>query len=75
MKTKFDNKILVIGYGSVSQCTMPILLDHIDVAPQNVTVIDIEDKSRPIKSLTEKGIKFCQQRVTKENLDSIQPAS
>ena len=42
-KLKFNNNILIIGYGSVSQCTLPVLLDHIDVPREKVTIIDIED--------------------------------
>ncbi len=71
MGIKFDKKILTIGYGSVSQCTMPILLDHIDVDPKNVTVIDIEDKTQSIASLKERGVNFQQQKITNENLDEI----
>jgi len=71
VKTKFNNKILVIGYGSVSQCTMPILFDHFDVDPKKVTVIDFENKKKAIKPLTEKGVNFYQQRITQDNLDSI----
>ena len=44
MKKKFGHKILIIGYGSVSQCTLPILLDKINVPLKNVTVLDFEDK-------------------------------
>ena len=43
-KIKFNNNILIIGYGSVSQCTLPVLLDHIDAAKDKITIIDIEDK-------------------------------
>ena len=42
-KKKFDHKILIIGYGSVSQCTLPILFEHLKVDPKNVTIIDFED--------------------------------
>ncbi len=71
MGISFGKKILVIGYGSVSQCTLPILLKHIDVDPRNVTVIDFEDKHQAMKELTDSGVKFYQQKVTQESLDSI----
>ena len=29
-KVKFEKNILIIGYGAVSQCTLPVILDHID---------------------------------------------
>src|SRR3989344_4684096 len=69
MKKKFHHKILIIGYGSVSQCTLPILLEKIDVPFKNITIIDFENKSKALKKYTDKGIKFVQERITKENLD------
>ena len=62
-KIKFNNNILIIGYGAVSQCTLPIVLEHIDVPMEKITVIDIEDKSQKIKPFTEKGIKFVQEKI------------
>jgi len=57
MKRKFNNKILIIGYGSVSQCTLPILIDKIDVPLEKITLIDFEDKSKALKRYTDKGLK------------------
>jgi len=31
--TRFQNKILFVGYGSVAECTLPILFRHLEVAP------------------------------------------
>jgi homospermidine synthase len=70
MRTKFNHKILIIGYGSVSQCTLPILLEKIDVNPKNVTVMDFEDKAAALKKFTDKGIRFVRERITPQNLDS-----
>src|SRR6185369_16009266 len=70
MKKKFDHKILILGYGSVSQCTLPILLDMIDVAPQNITIMDFEDKAAALKKFTDMGINFVRNRITQENLGS-----
>ncbi len=67
-KKKFDRKILIIGYGAVSQCTLPILLEKIEVDPKNVTVMDFEDKAAALKKFTDKGIKFVRNRITPENL-------
>ncbi|MDP3770816.1 MAG: saccharopine dehydrogenase NADP-binding domain-containing protein, partial [bacterium] len=71
MKKKFDQKILIIGYGSVSQCTIPILFDKIDVPFQNVTVIDFSDKSEALKKYTDQGLKYVKDKITKDNLDKI----
>ena len=50
-KIKFNGKILIIGYGSVAQCTLPVLLEHLDVPREKITVIDFENKSEKIKTL------------------------
>jgi homospermidine synthase len=46
-------------------------LDHIEVPRENITVIDFEDKAQKIKPLTDTGIKFFQEKITKENLDEV----
>jgi len=46
---EFNKNILIIGYGSVSKCTLPILFKHIKVPYKNVTVIDFVDVRKDIK--------------------------
>ncbi|MBU4453512.1 MAG: saccharopine dehydrogenase NADP-binding domain-containing protein, partial [Euryarchaeota archaeon] len=71
MKKKFNNKILIIGYGSVSQCTLPVLLEQIDVPLENITIIDFEDKSKDLKKFTDQGLKYVHEKITLENLDHV----
>ncbi len=71
MKKIFSHKILIIGYGAVSQCTLPILLDKIDVPFGNVTIIDFEDKSQLLKKYTDKGLNYIHERITQENLGHV----
>jgi len=68
MKKQFNHKILIIGYGSVSQCTLPILLDKIEAPLKDVTIIDFEDKANALKKYTDKGLNFVCEKITKENL-------
>ncbi len=70
-KSGFNNNILIIGYGAVSQCTLPILLDHIDAPRKNITIIDFDDKSLKLKPFTDTGIKFVHKRITPENLATV----
>lgn len=65
---KFKNKILVIGCGFVSRCTIPLILKHIDMDPKNITVIDFVDNSKSIKDAIEKGVNFKVDRITRNNL-------
>jgi homospermidine synthase len=71
MKKIFSNKILIIGYGSVSQCTLPILMDKLDVPLENITLIDFEDKSKALKKYTDQGLRYVREKITPENLDQV----
>ena len=57
----FDNKILFVGFGFVARCTLPILLDHIKIAPKNITIIDFEPDEEALRPWTEKGVVFVQE--------------
>jgi homospermidine synthase len=65
---EFRNKVLIIGYGSVSQCTLPILLKHIKIPHKNITVIDFVDKRKALKRWTDRGIRYFQERITPLNM-------
>ncbi len=67
---EFRGKILMIGFGSVAQCALPILRKLVDMPAANITVIDFEDKSKELREFTLQGVNFVRERVTKENLGS-----
>ncbi len=65
---EFNGKILIIGYGSVSQCTIPILVKHIKVPLKNITVLDFDDKRKALKPWTKKGVKYFRAKITPANM-------
>lgn len=67
----FNNKVLIIGYGAVSQCTFPILLKLINIPLKNITIIDIEDKSSSLKEWISRGVNFFKRKITKDTLSRI----
>lgn len=64
----FGKRVLMLGYGSVAHCTLPILLKHLSVPPANITVMDFEDKAEDIKPWTDQGVRFLRDKITPENL-------
>ncbi|MBN2517777.1 MAG: saccharopine dehydrogenase NADP-binding domain-containing protein, partial [Candidatus Altiarchaeota archaeon] len=70
-KIDFGGRVLFVGYGSVAQCTLPILLKHVDVPYGNITIIDFQDRSAALREWTEKGIKFVRDQITRENLPEL----
>jgi homospermidine synthase len=67
----FRNRVLIIGYGAVAKCTLPLLLQHISIPYENITILDFEDKNNALQEWTRKGIRFFQRRITPENLDVV----
>lgn len=67
-KIKFENKILVIGCGYVERCTIPLLVRHLDMPPQNITVLDFVDNREAIADSIKKGVNYKVDRITRENM-------
>ena len=68
---KFNNKVLVVGYGSVARSALPVLLKHVDVPYKNITIIDFIDKREELKPWIKKGIKYFQKRITPINITKV----
>jgi homospermidine synthase len=68
---EFGKRILFVGYGAVAQCTLPILMKHMKVAPKNVTVMDFEDRRKVLAPWMKKGVAFVQKKVTRSNMASV----
>jgi homospermidine synthase len=41
---EFRNRVLILGYGAVAKCTLPILLKHVKIPYDQITILDFEDK-------------------------------
>ncbi len=68
---KFNSKVLMIGYGSVAKCALPILLRHIKIPCQNITLVDFLETAEAAREWTEQGIRFVQERITPGNLHEM----
>lgn len=62
---RFDGKLLILGCGSVAQCTIPLLLRHIEMPAGRVTIMDMRDNRELISSSLGRGVNFVQERLTK----------
>ena len=62
----FQGRILVLGCGGVAQCTLPLLLRHIDMPHDRITVLDMVDNRSEIEDSLAQGVKFVLERVTRE---------
>lgn len=70
---QFENRVLFVGFGSVAQCTLPILLKHLPVSHKNITVMDFVDVEPQLKPWIEQGVNFVKNKVTEENIHTLLP--
>src|SRR6516162_1882250 len=67
----FSNKVLLVGFGAVARCTLPILVKHLSVDPKNITILDFEPNDAALEPWIERGVTFVKARVTPENLGTL----
>ena len=65
-KIDFHGRILVLGCGGVSRCTLPLLLRHVNVPPDRITVVDLEDNRADIPNELAAGVKFVLEQIKPE---------
>ena len=68
---QFGNKVLIIGFGSVSQCALPMLMKLVNIPAKNITVMDFKEQHPNMKQWIEKGVKYARAKITPQNLGSL----
>ncbi|HVJ42479.1 MAG TPA: saccharopine dehydrogenase C-terminal domain-containing protein [Dongiaceae bacterium] len=69
-KISYGGRILMIGYGSVGRCTMPLLEKHFDMPLSRITVVDADDHSADIARFVKKGVNYLIQPIVPGNLEA-----
>ena len=70
MAARFENRVLVLGAGSVSQCVLPLLIEHLVDAKQ-ITIADMRDNRQRVSESITKGATYVQDQLTRENMDQF----
>ncbi len=61
----FPGRVLIVGFGSIGQGVLPLLLRHIGLAPERITIVTAADAGRA--EAEKYGIKFVKEALTREN--------
>src|SRR4029077_12265893 len=67
----FSQRIVLVGFGAVARCTLPILLRHIHVEPNKITIIEFDPDEAALKPWIDQGVRFVKDRVTQDNLGTL----
>ncbi|HEY8383733.1 MAG TPA: homospermidine synthase [Microvirga sp.] len=66
---RISGPIVMIGFGSIGQGTLPLIERHFEYDKSRFVVIDPQEKHKEL--LDERGIRFIQQAVTRENYKEL----
>jgi len=67
----YNNKILILGYGSVGQAILPIIMRHITNTASNITVLEKgENRVTFIKRNKGNGVNYIKKEILPENFES-----
>ncbi|MGO8914768.1 MAG: homospermidine synthase [Stellaceae bacterium] len=61
----FSGRMVIVGFGSIGQGVLPLLLRHLDIAPSQIIIVTAEERGHEeAKAL---GIRFRLEPLTREN--------
>ncbi len=66
---RFDGRILMIGCGSIGQGTLPLILRHIDMDPERLSIIAADELGR--EAAEAHGVDYLCQPLDQDNYQSI----
>src|SRR5438132_8829773 len=65
----FPGRLVIVGFGSIGQGVLPLLLRHIEIAPERVTIITAEPRGHDVAA--EYGIRFIETALTRGNYRAL----
>lgn len=70
LRASFGGRILLLGYGGVAQCTLPMLLRHLDIPRNKITVMDFVDcRTSPLlQPALAEGVTFVQEKIERATM-------
>ena len=63
--TRFSGRLVMLGFGSIGQGVLPLILRHIDIARDDITIVTAEERGHEVAA--EYGIRFVLQAATRDN--------
>ena len=65
----FSGHIVMVGFGSIGQGTLPLLLRHIDLKPEQISIVTGDEKGRKVAA--EHGVAFHDTPLTPANYRAL----
>src|ERR1700756_4765238 len=65
----FPGRLVIVGFGSIGQGVLPLLLRHLEIASDRITIITAEPRGHDVAA--EYGIRFIQTALTRSNYRAL----
>jgi len=61
----YTGRVVMIGFGSIGQGVLPLILRHIDMPRENIVIVTAEERGREVAA--EYGVRFIVRPLTRDN--------
>jgi homospermidine synthase len=68
-KFAFNGKILIVGFGSIGQGVLPLLLRHFSISPERITIVTADARGEEVAR--EYGVRFVVNPLVPDNYEEI----
>src|SRR5436190_23379293 len=65
----FSGRLIIVGFGSIGQGVLPLLLRHIEMPADKIVIITAEPRGHEVAA--EYGIRFVETALTRDNYRSV----
>jgi homospermidine synthase len=65
----FEGRILMVGFGSIGQGVLPLLLRHLTIDPTRIAILAADERGRAVAA--EHGVSFEIEPVTRDNHETL----
>ena len=66
---KFAGRLVIVGFGSIGQGVLPLILRHIDMPKERISIVTAEPRGREVAA--EYGIAFAETALTRANYREV----
>jgi homospermidine synthase len=62
-------RLLILGFGSIGQGVLPLLLRHLEISPERITIVTAEPRGKQVAA--EYGVRFVEMALTRDNYRTV----
>ena len=66
---QFPGRLVFVGFGSIGQGVLPLVLRHIGIEPERITIVTADEAGK--REAAEYGIKFVVNPLTRDNFRQV----